>query len=98
MHEVVSSAVRNAVSAVTTIYTRYPLISSLLNSLPLRGEGAYGSPLLADLRTLLVGQRIAVLVGLVALHDLHVVVQLEGGLFEQRLLRQLVLLVADFMS
>ena len=55
-------------------------------------------PLLADLRTLLVVQRIAVLVGLVALHDLHVVVQLEGGLFEQRLLRQLVLLVADFVS
>jgi hypothetical protein len=39
-----------------------------------------------------------VLVGLVALHDLYIVVQMEGGLFEQRLLRQLVLLVAGFVS
>ena len=50
--------------------------------------------LLADLRTLLVGQRLAVLVGLAALHDLHVVVQLERGQLQQSLLRQLVLLVA----
>ena len=54
--------------------------------------------LLCNLRAALVGQRVAVLVELVALHDFHVVVQLEGGLFEQGLLRELVLLVAGTLG